>query len=91
VRHDDEKEGRFFIINEAVPLLKWSSISEYSVSYGKRRFARARQHNYNKRCHSLPASLSFVHLPFTFFVSLCRLEGFPSPRANVCSHSLEKA
>lgn len=68
MRHSDEEEGQFFAVNEAVPLLKWSSISEYSVSHGRRRrFARARQRNYNKRRLSLPARIPIFH-PSLFYL-----------------------
>lgn len=56
----NEEKGRFFAVNEAVSLLNWSSISEYSVSHGKRRFARSRQRNYNKRRLSLPCTYSYL-------------------------------
>lgn len=79
------KKGGFFGVNEAVSLVKWSDISEYSVSRGESGVLLARQRNYNKAAVSLalPSHTSIFHP--SLFCLLCYLEGPPdaSPHQRV--------
>lgn len=84
------KWGGFFAVNEAVPLLKWSDISEYSVSRGESGVLLARQRNYNKAAASLalPSHTSIFHPSLFHLPTISAIsKGLLLPRANVCSHS----
>lgn len=88
--YDGEEEGGcfFFAVNEAVPLLEWSDISEYSVSRRESGgILLVRQRNYNKTAASLalPSHTSIFHPSLFYLPTISAISKSPlPPRANVC-------